>query len=148
MFVCILRCTNKISICVCVTVDEQLWRGPASRVVARSGFELTLQPQDRRWRVFPVSYTLYSGRLVVPNHLLAIPKILTLHTNRIDRNSSSLVNSISLMGSGGNHGDLVHYRTEFVTLELRVLSVAGGLPWVPLVWGKGYWFRRFNPDGD
>ena len=52
------------------------------------------------------------------------------------------------MGSGGSDGDLVHYCTEFITVELRVLSVAGGLPWVPLVWGRGCRARCFNLNGD
>ena len=50
---------------------------------------------------------------------------LMLHTNR-NRNPSSVLNSIPL--TSGDGSDLGHYCAEIVTLELRTVSVGGGLP--------------------
>jgi len=52
--------------------------------------------------------------------------MLMLHTDRTNRNPSSVFNPIPL--TSGDGGDLGHYRAEIVTLGLRVVSVSGELP--------------------
>ena len=47
-------------------------------------------------------------------------------TDRTDRNPSSVLNSIPL--TSGDRSDRGHYCAEIITLELRVVSVSGGLP--------------------
>ena len=51
---------------------------------------------------------------------------LMLHAKRTNGLPSSILNSI-LPASGGDGGDLSHYRTEVVALGLRMLSARGGL---------------------
>ena len=70
-------------------------------------------------------------------------------TNRGSSISSIIFDSISLTSCdstiSGDNGDLVHYCTEFITLELRMLSVSGGLPnCAPIVRGKGAWTKHFG----
>ena len=49
-------------------------------------------------------------------------------------NSSSILDSIPLAGGDNSSGDFGYYRTETVTLGLRMLGVSRGLPgWVPVV---------------
>ena len=44
---------------------------------------------------------------------------------------------------GGNHCDLVHYRAEFIMLEICILGASGGL--ASIIWGKGV---AFDLHGD
>ena len=63
----------------------------------------------------------------------------SLYSDRAKAQHSSVFNSISLASGGGSgdgsggDSDLIHYRTQFVMLELCMLSVSGGLPWIPFV---------------
>ncbi|KAF9642074.1 hypothetical protein BDM02DRAFT_3124883, partial [Thelephora ganbajun] len=57
------------------------------------------------------------------------------HTDRINRTSSSVFNSIP--PAGGDCSDLGNYRTKIITLRIRVLDSSGGLPaCVLIVWTK------------
>ena len=58
----------------------------------------------------------------------------TLHAEKTDEHHSSIFNSISPVGGGGDGGDFIHYRTEVVALGLRTLSASRGLSgWVPFI---------------
>lgn len=66
--------------------------------------------------------------------------LTTTQTSHSDKSKastqrSSVFDSIFLASGdgGGDDSDLIHYRAQFVTLELRVLSAIGGLPRVSFV---------------
>ena len=70
---------------------------------------------------------------------------LLLHTDRTNRNPSSvlILNLIPL--ASGDCSDLSHYCAEIVTLGLLVVSVSGGLPGrVPVIRREGAQTKRFG----
>ena len=66
---------------------------------------------------------------------------LILHTNRTNRNPSSVLNSIPL--TSGDGSEFGHHRAEIIALEFRMVSVSGGLPGrAPDVWREGAQTKR------
>lgn len=91
------------------------------------------RPPSRPMKVniFNLVHASWAVRLVMPNDL-AISKTITLQTNEIDGNSS-ILNSIFLAGGDNSGGDLGHNCAEIIAFGLRVLSVSGRLPCIPII---------------
>ena len=67
--------------------------------------------------------------------LLTTTQTLYSERSRASTQRSSVFDSIFLASGdgGGDNSDLIHYRAQFVTLELRMLGAIGGLPRIPFV---------------